>query len=254
MKVLLSPAKSLDYAKTVSVPLTSEAYFLENADYLAKKLGKMPRKKLGELMHLSEALTDLNYNRYQHWECPTQLNENAKPAATVFTGEVYKGLDLDSLSPEEMLRAQEKIRILSGLYGILRPLDLMAPYRLEMGTNWKITPSKKNLYAYWGTALADYLNEEMNEDEVIINLASTEYFKAVDKKAIKSRIITPVFKELKGDQYKVVMMYAKHARGAMARDIVQQDYESAEDLKGYNVDGYSFNDGLSSENQWVFVR
>lgn len=254
MKILLSPAKSLDYNRTIQTPETSVAPFIEDADYLAGKLQKMSKKKIGELMKLSPQLSDLNYDRYQSWEAPKQLGDFAKPAITVFTGEVYRGFDAETLSSEEFERAQEKVRILSGLYGLLRPLDLMYPYRLEMGTKWSVTAAKKNLYQYWGDKLAKYLNEEMKDDEVIINLASNEYFKAIDKKTIKPRIITPIFKELKGDQYKVVMMYAKHARGAMARDIVKQDYKSIDDLKGYNVDGYSYNEELSSDNEWVFVR
>lgn len=254
MKILLSPAKSLDYSREVDTPELSIAPFIDEADYLAKKLQKMSKKKLGDLMNLSQQLTDLNYERYQEWEAPKKRGEHAKPAITVFTGEVYKGLEVDSMLSDEMLRAQDQVRILSGLYGLLRPLDLMFPYRLEMGTKWSVTPSKKNLYKFWGSRLAEYLNNEMVEGEVIINLASNEYFKAIDKKTIKSRIITPIFKELKGDNYKVVMMYAKHARGAMARDIIQQEYKSVEDLKGYNVDGYSYSEQLSTENEWVFVR
>jgi cytoplasmic iron level regulating protein YaaA (DUF328/UPF0246 family) len=254
MKILLSPAKSLDYSRDVESPKTTIAPFIDEADYLANKLQKTSKKKLSDLMSLSAQLTDLNHERYQNWEKPTKQGGEAKPAITVFTGEVYKGIDVDSMSSSDLQRAQDQIRILSGLYGILRPLDLMYPYRLEMGTKWNVTPSKKNLYKYWGSQLSEYLNDEMKDNEVIINLASNEYFKAIDKKSLNARVITPVFKELKGDQYKVVMMYAKHARGAMARDIVQQQYKSVEDLKGYNVDGYSFNEQLSTENEWVFVR
>lgn len=254
MKILLSPAKSLDYSRDFETPEITVAPFIDEADYLANKLQKMPKKKLGALMNLSAQLTDLNHDRYQKWEKPTEKNDSARPAITVFTGEVYKGIEVDSMSEKELKRAQEEIRILSGLYGILRPLDLMYPYRLEMGTKWSVTPSKKNLYKFWGAKLSEYLNDEMNDGEVIINLASNEYFKAIDKKSLKARVITPVFKELKGDKYKVVMMYAKHARGAMARDIIQQEYDSVEDLKGYNVNGYSFNHDMSTEDEWVFVR
>lgn len=254
MKILLSPAKSLDFERKINTPDESIAPFIENADYLAKKLGKLSKKKLGNLMHLSQQLTDLNYDRYQSWERPEKNSENIKPAITVFTGEVYKGFEAESLSQTELKNAQQQVRILSGLYGLLRPLDLMYPYRLEMGTKWKVTPKTKNLYNYWGSELSDYLNQETETDEVIINLASNEYFKAIDKKVLKPRVITPVFKELKGDQYKVVMMYAKHARGAMARDIVKNQYKNVEDLKGYNVDGYSYNEELSTDDEWVFVR
>ena len=254
MKILLSPAKSLDYERKINTPTPTIAPFIQDAERLAKKLQKISAKKLGDLMHLSPSLTDLNYQRYQNWITPLAPSEVALPAVTVFTGEVYKGLDVDSFSRKDFDSAQEKLRILSGLYGLLRPLDLMYPYRLEMGTKWQVTPTTKNLYGFWGSKLAEYLNNEINDNEVIINLASNEYFKAIDKKTIRPRIITPIFKELKGDKFKVVMMYAKHARGAMARDIIQQNYASVEDLKGYNVDGYSYNDELSTENEWVFVR
>lgn len=254
MKILLSPAKSLDFERTIKTPEETKAPFLENADYLAKKLGRLSKKKLGELMHLSEQLTDLNYDRYQSWQKPEKSGDKVKPAITVFTGEVYKGFEVETLSQTDLKNAQKQVRILSGLYGLLRPLDLMYPYRLEMGTKWNVTPKTKNLYDYWGSRIAEFLNDETSSDEVIINLASNEYFKAVDKKTIQPRIITPVFKELKGDKYKIIMMYAKHARGAMARDIVKNQYKNADDLKGYNVDGYSYNEGLSTDDEWVFVR
>jgi cytoplasmic iron level regulating protein YaaA (DUF328/UPF0246 family) len=254
MKIVISPAKSLDYDQNIETPSTTQAPFLEDADYLANKLKKMSAKKIGELMKLSNNLADLNYDRYQNWEKPIRLNENAKPALTVFTGEVYKGLDASSLTKKDFNNAQKQLRILSGLYGILRPLDLMYPYRLEMGTKWDITPKTKNLYQYWGSKLADYLNNELKDGEVLVNLASNEYFKALDKKTLKARVITPVFKELKGDQYKVIMMYAKHARGAMARDIIQSQYKSVEDLKGYNIDGYSYSEELSNGDEGVFIR
>jgi cytoplasmic iron level regulating protein YaaA (DUF328/UPF0246 family) len=254
MKMVISPAKSLDYEQRIDVPTTSKAPFIEEADYLAKKLQKMSARKMGDLMHLSSNLADLNYARYQNWEQPLKKGEVALPAVTVFTGEVYKGLDATSFSEIDFANAQKQLRILSGLYGILRPLDLMYPYRLEMGTKWSITPSIKNLYQYWGRKLSEFLNNEMEDGEVLVNLASNEYFKALDKKSLKARVVTPVFKELKGDRYKVVMMYAKHARGKMARDIIQSGYTSVEDLKGYNVDGYSFNEGLSNDDEWVFVR
>lgn len=254
MKILLSPAKSLDYDQNINTPFTSEAHFLKEADYLAKKLRKMSKKKLGQLMHISESLSDLNHDRYQNWEAPTTLNENSKPAATVFTGEVYKGLDVATFSDKDFENAQKDVLLLSGLYGVLKPLDLMYPYRLEMGTKWSVTPKKKNLYDYWGNKIAKFINEETKDDEVIVNLASNEYYKAVDKKTLKARVITPVFKDLKGDKFKVIMMYAKHARGAMARDIIQNQYQNIEDLKGYNVDGYTYNEEMSSESEWVFVR
>lgn len=254
MKIVVSPAKSLDFERLIETPKPTVAPFIEEADYLANKLGKLSSKKLGELMKLSTQLADLNYERYQNWEAPKELSDDSKPALTVFTGEVFKGIDATTFSQKDFENAQKQLRILSGLYGVLRPLDLMYPYRLEMGTKWNVTPKTKNLYQYWGTKIADYLNAEMEEDEVLVNLASNEYFKSVDTKVLKAKVITPVFKELKGDKYKVIMMYAKHARGAMARDIIQSQYKDVNDLKGYNVDGYSYNEGLSTEDEWVFVR
>lgn len=254
MKIILSPAKSLDYNRDIQTPEVSIAPFIEEADRLAKKLKRMSKADLGALMKLSANLTDLNYERYQKWEQPSKLKDDVQPAITVFTGEVYKGLAVEDWETKDILQAQKDIRILSGLYGLLRPLDLMYPYRLEMGTKWKINKNQNNLYEFWGSRLADFLNDEMEEDEVVINLASKEYFRALGEKRLNARVITPVFKELKGDQYKVVMMYAKHARGAMARDIVQNQYDSAEDLKGYNVDGYSYSEQMSTQDEWVFVR
>lgn len=254
MKIVISPAKSLDYNRDINTPAATTAPFLDDAHQLALKLQKFTPKKIAALMHLSPQLADLNYERFQNWKKPTAQSENAKPAITVFTGEVYKGLNVESFSQKDFENAQKQLIILSGMYGILRPLDLMYPYRLEMGTRWEITPKTKNLYQFWGTKIANFINQESAQDEVIINLASNEYFKSVDKKTLKSRVITPTFKELKGDQYKIVMMYAKHARGAMARDIIQNQYKNVNDLKGYNVDGYCYNEGLSSENEWVFVR
>lgn len=254
MKILLSPAKSLKYDSGITPPFHTQASFIEEADHLAKKLQKISKKELQKMMKLSENLSDLNYQRFQDWRKPTKLSENTQPAITVFNGEVFKGLDVSTFSEKDFKNAQDELRILSGLYGILKPLDLMYPYRLEMGTRWNVNTKTKNLYQFWGQQLATFLNKEMKENEVIINLASNEYFKAIDKKTIQSRIITPVFKELKDDEFKIIMMYAKHARGAMARDIIQSQYQNVEDLKGYDIDGYSFSEQMSSENEWVFVR
>jgi uncharacterized protein len=254
MKILISPAKSLDYSRTFEVPQHTQPQFLNETNELVNKLSKLSMKKLSELMHLSLQLTELNYQRYKNWESPEAISSTCQPAVNVFTGEVYKGLDVDSFSQKDYEQAQKSLRILSGLYGLLRPLDLMYPYRLEMGTKWEIDSKTKNLYSFWGDKITDALNNELSSDEEVINLASNEYFKAITTKKLKARVITPVFKELKGDQFKVVMMYAKHARGAMARDIIQSGYTDANDLKGYSINGYSFNASLSSENEWVFVR
>lgn len=204
-------------------------------------------------MHLSKDLSDLNHDRYQTWEPITELNGKSAMAAAAFNGEVYRGLDAPSFTEKELNVAQERIRILSGLYGILKPMDVIYPYRLEMGTKWAVTPAKTNLYKFWGTKIADVLNEETNGEE-IINLASNEYFKAVDKKALKSRVITPTFKDFKNGEYKTIMVFAKKARGSMARYIVKNNITSSEDVKNFDVDGYRFDENLSEGDNWVFTR
>ena len=256
MKIVLSPAKSLDLEAFISPIEPSIPHFVEEADYLAKKMQKNSVKKIAALMHLSSDLAHLNFERYQQWEKPVQKTAMHKEAGFAFSGEVYRGLQLNTFSPELLQKAQERIRILSGLYGVLKPLDLMYPYRLEMGTKWTITPKTKNLYSFWGSKIANYLNEDFGEESnpVLINLASTEYFKSVDLKKLKARVITPVFKEFKNGEYKIVMMFAKHQRGAMARFILENDIHDPEMLKTYVGDGYQFEINQSSENEWVFIR
>lgn len=254
MKILISPAKSIDLDQSIPVTEFTVPVFVEEADYLAGKLKKMSAAKLGKLMHLSEALSTLNYERYQNWKKPESPDEDTRQCGFVFTGEVYKGMDMTSWKKEDILRGQSQIRILSGLYGLLKPLDLLYPYRLEMGTKWEVTPKTKNLYAFWKKKVTEQLKQETDKDEVIVNLASGEYFKAIDTKVIDRKIITPVFKDLKGDTFKVIMMYAKHARGAMARYIVEKGISDVEELKNYDVDGYRFHESLSSGEEWVFTR
>jgi len=254
MKILISPAKSIDVTNPINVPEYAAPGFLKESNQLMAKLKKMSVKKLSALMDISKDLAELNYGRFQNWTEPTEPTEEIIPAILAFNGEVYKGFDARSLSDENLLYANKNVRILSGLYGILKPLDLLYPYRLEMGTSWSITPKIKNLYQFWGKKLSNFLNAEMEKGEVVINLASTEYSKAIDKKILKARMITPVFKEFKNGEYKVVMIFAKHARGAMARYIIVNQIEDPEELKVYNVDGYSYDEKQSSENEWVFVR
>lgn len=254
MKILISPAKSIAFRKIENSTLKSIPQFLKESESLVGKLKKMSPKKIGKLMHLSAELAELNYQRYQDWQLPLEKSEVVFPAISGFNGEVYKGIDVYTLSTEEINRAQDKLRILSGLYGILRPMDLIFPYRLEMGTKWNITPKTKNLYSFWGRKIAESLNKEITDNEVIINLASTEYFKAVDTKHLKSTVVTPHFKDLKNGEFKIVMMYAKHQRGAMARYIIQENITDVEQLKLYNVDGYHYDENQSTENDWVFVR
>ena len=254
MKILLSPAKSIHQDKSYEKLYSSEIAFKNETNSLAKKLQKLSVKKMEKLMHISSELAQLNVQRYADWNDEIRENSASFPAIYGFNGEVYKGFDADSLSEKQRLYAQEHVRILSGLYGILKPHDMIAPYRLEMGTKWDITPKTKNLYQFWGKKLSNYLNTELTEKEVIINLASTEYFKAIDLKVLKVKVITPVFKEFKNGDYKIVMMYAKHARGAMARFIVDNELENPEDLKLFSKDGYGFDANLSSETEWVFTR
>lgn len=254
MKILLSPAKSID--TNIAAPNYNYTFpvFHKEAENLASKLTKFSTKKIMELMDVSTQLADLNVERYQNFRLSETLSEWNKPAAFIFTGEVYRGLNMNNLDEKHYTSAQKNIRILSGLYGILKPFDLIYPYRLEMGTSWQITPKTKNLYAFWGDKVAKQLVSEMKPNEMIINLASNEYFKVLPKNSIKQRIITPLFKEFKGEKYSTVMMYAKHARGAMARYIIEKQIENAEDLKLYDVDGYRYHQDLSSENEWVFTR
>ncbi|MFK7787673.1 MAG: peroxide stress protein YaaA [Crocinitomicaceae bacterium] len=253
MKVLLSPAKALDMDKQINAPSASAPIFMDKSESLVKKLSKFSSRKIGEMMHLSKDLSDLNQERYQSWGADTELNDENTYAIAAFNGEVYRGFDAPSLTEEKLREAQDTVRILSGLYGILKPLDVIYPYRLEMGTRWSVTPKTTSLYKFWGTKIADALNEE-NEDEIIVNLASTEYFKAVDKKVLKGRVITPTFKDLKNGEYKTIMVFAKRARGQMARYIVDHSISNPEDIKGFDTDGYGYDENLSSENDWVFTR
>lgn len=232
----------------------SQPLFAKEAGSLAKKLKKFKRQELMKLMHVSEDIAALNEHRYKNWYLSETPTEEVRPAGFLFTGEVYKGLDLQSLSAEEMHKAQDRLRMLSGMYGLLRPMDLIYPYRLEMGTNWKMDDKFKNLYAFWGNKLTKQLQKETEKNELIVNLASNEYAKAVNWKEINRPVITPNFKEFKNGEFKMIMIFAKHARGAMARYLIQHDLQHAEDLKAYNVDGYTFDEQQSTEKEWVFVR
>ncbi|MCT4560798.1 MAG: peroxide stress protein YaaA [Crocinitomicaceae bacterium] len=254
MKIIISPAKSIQVQSLDTVRQFTTPIFLKETESLVKKLKKMSSKKLQKMMNISVEIADLNVDRFENWELPLKETEVIQPAIASFTGEVYRGLDAASMDAETMNFTQDKLRILSGLYGLLKPWDLMYPYRLEMGTRWAVTPKTKNLYQFWGKKLAQALNEEMNTDEVLVNLASSEYFKAVDRKTLHARMVTPVFKELKNGEYKVVMTYAKNARGRMTRYILENKLQNIEDIKGFDWDGYRFHESLSDENEWVFTR
>ncbi len=252
MKIVISPAKSLDYTAKVPTERYSEAQFLDSASKLNKVLKKKSPKQLSKLMSVSEKLADLNWERNQEWHLPI-TPENGRQAVFAFKGTVYEGLDVYSLPEEKLGILQEKLRILSGQYGILRPLDLIHPYRLEMGTKLKVG-AKENLYQFWGNILTEALNEEMKIGEELINLSSNEYFKVLNKKLLKAQLVTPVFKDLKNGKLKVISFFAKKARGMMVRFILDNNIEKSEDLKLFDRDGYAFDANLSSGNDLVFTR
>ena len=252
MKIIISPAKSLDFESNAKTNVFTQPSFLKKSSILNKKLKVLSKKKLGNLMKISPALADLNYDRNQNWHQPFSL-ENSKQAIYAFTGEVFRGIDIASLAEEKIPLLQDRLRILSGLYGLLKPLDLIQPYRLEMGTRISIGKAD-NLYKFWDSNLVDALNNEMKVGDLLINLASSEYFKAVPEKALKTSMITPIFKELKNGDYKIVMTYAKRARGLMVRYIIENEINTLEELKGFNTDGYAFTESLSTETELVFTR
>ena len=252
MKIIISPAKSLDFESNVPTTLHTQPQFLEKSETLNKKLKSLSKNKLSDLMSISDDLARLNYERNQEWKTPF-TPENAKQAIYAFTGEVFRGIDIASLDDKKLPLLQDRLRILSGLYGLLKPLDLIQPYRLEMGTKLKVG-RKNNLYQFWDDALAKALNDELEDNELLINLASTEYFKAIDEKVLKVPMITPVFKDYKNGQYKVIMTYAKKARGLMVRYIIDNNVTTLDELKGFNIEGYGFDENLSSEFELVFTR
>ncbi|WP_442267111.1 peroxide stress protein YaaA [Tenacibaculum sp. ZS6-P6] len=252
MKIIISPAKSLDFDTKATTEDFSISSFLNHSEKLNKKLKTLSRKKLSELMKISDDLSALNYDRNQKWSLPFNL-DNAKQAVFSFTGEVYRGIDVYSLEVEKISKLQEKLRILSGLYGVLKPLDLIQPYRLEMGTKLKVGRNE-NLYQFWGDILVNSLNQELKDDELLVNLASAEYFKVLPKKLLKVPMITPVFKDFKNGQYKTIMTFAKKARGLMVRYIIDNNIENLDGLKGFDVEGYRFSEEMSKENELVFTR
>jgi len=251
---LLSPAKSLDYETPAGdVPHTLPQFVPQSAALIEVLRPKSPQQ-IAELMDLSDALAALNVARYEAWS-PKFTAKNAKQAVLAFNGDVYDGLDAKSLSAEALSWAQQHVCILSGLYGVLRPLDRMQPYRLEMGTALA-NPKGKNLYAFWGSDIAAHLNQRLAKDTtpVIVNLASQEYFKAVDLKTLKARVIECVFEDYKGGQYKIISFFAKRARGLMARYATLNQINHPDGLQGFNLDGYAFAPAASSPDRLVFRR
>ena len=252
MKIIVSPAKSLDFETKVETSLHSQPQFLEQSEKLNKKLKTLSKKKLSEFMSISVDLAALNYERNQNWQTPF-TTENAKQAVFAFTGEVFRGIDVTTLSSEKLPVLQDRLRILSGLYGLLKPLDLIQPYRLEMGKKLKVGRAE-NLYQFWGNSIARSLNEELSDDDLLVNLASSEYFKAVNQKVLKVPMITPVFKDFKNGQYKTIMTFAKKARGLMVRYIIDNNITTIDGLKEFDVDKYRFSEEMSTETELVFTR
>ena len=252
MKIVISPAKSLNFESPLPVQKHTDSLFLNEAETIQKTLKKKKPKQLMELMEISEKLADLNWERNQNWSLPFTA-ENARPAIYAFDGDVYTGLDAYTLPVEKLEVLQAKLRILSGLYGVLKPLDLMQPYRLEMGTSLPIG-TKKNLYEFWKKKVTQSLNDELQEHELFINLASNEYFSAVDTKTLKAPVITPEFKDYKDGKLKMISFFAKKARGLMVRYIIDTNAETIDDLKQFNYEGYAFDANLSKGTTLVFTR
>lgn len=257
MLFLLSPAKTLDYES----PLTlgdelphSVPRFVPQAAELIGVLKRKKQAEIAELMSLSDALAKLNVDRYKAWR-PEFTADNARQAILAFNGDVYEGLQAKTLSRAQLEWAQQHLCILSGLYGLLRPLDWMQAYRLEMGTSLT-TPKGRNLYQYWGTTIAQALNEQLagTKNPVVVNLASQEYFKAVDLKALKARVVTCEFEDHKSGQYKVISFFAKRARGLMARYAIAHRVKTVKALQGFDAEGYAFAPDVSSEDHLVFRR
>jgi len=254
MLIVISPAKSLDFETAPTCNEFTMPEMLEYSEKLIGRLQKMSPKQLAKLMGISANLGELNFQRFQSWHLPF-TPENAEQAVLAFNGEVYQGLDASTLSEQQLQLAQTKLRILSGLYGVLKPLDLMQPYRLEMGTKIKYYKSK-DLYEFWNPTITKKINEAVAESgsSILLNLASNEYFKSIDKKKVKAEIVTPEFKDLKNGQYKIISFFAKKARGLMTRFILENKLANPEDLQAFDLEGYNFNPRLSKPGNPVFTR
>ena len=254
MLAVISPAKSLDFESIAATSKASEAEFLDQSKYLIQIMQQQTPKQLEKLMKISPKLAELNVRRYRDWCLPFD-STNAKQAILAFRGDVYLGLNADNYSPGDFTFAQKSLRILSGLYGLLRPLDLIQPYRLEMGAKIN-NRSGKDLYAFWGEKITLGLNQALSKqhNKTLLNLASNEYFKSVKRNLIAGKIITPIFKDYSNGSYRVVSFYAKKARGYMATFIIKNSLQNPEDIKAFNVDGYRFNADISNETDWLFTR
>lgn len=252
MKIVVSPAKSLDFETKLPTRKYTQPEFLKQSEVIQETLKQKSPAELKDLMSISDKLADLNWERNQDWKTPF-TNKNARPAVYAFNGDVYTGLDAYTIPNTKLNKLQDTLRILSGLYGILKPLDLMQPYRLEMGTKLQIGENK-NLYDFWKECVTAALNAELKDDELFLNLASKEYFDAVDTKALKVPVITPDFKDYKDGKLRMVSFFAKKARGMMVRYILDKNIRSLSGVKGFDYDGYSFDAKLSKGNTLVFTR
>jgi len=253
MKIIISPAKSLDYKSTLPTAKRSLPIFLEQAEMLNHKMASKSKKAIGKLMGISDNLSELNYQRYQDFSTPF-TNENARPAVYAFAGDVYIGLDAYTLPEDKVEKMQNSLRILSGMYGVLSPLDLMQPHRLEMGTQLKIN-RKKNLYDFWGNTITEALNNELEEGELFVNLASKEYFKVIKASNLKVPVISPIFKDFKNGKLKIISFFAKKARGSMARYLIDANVNTLEGVKGFDTEGYGYSEEFTlNENEPVFIR
>ena len=254
MLMVVSPAKNLDYKTPVSVDTPTQPALMEKAETLLARCQQLTPAELSSLMGISDKLALLNAQRFASFDLPFTA-DNARPAVFAFNGDVYTGLDAGSMNDADIEFAQTHLRILSGLYGVLKPLDLMQPYRLEMGTKLD-TADNKNLYEYWGNTITEHLNETLSkhDSQVVVNLASTEYFSAVKPKALNAQIVTPVFKDEKNGKVKIISFYAKKARGMMARYIIDKWIKTVEKLSEFDVSGYRFAPEQSSQNELVFIR
>lgn len=254
MLMIISPAKKLDMQTKSVIQGHESPQFLELSAKLIKYLKSLSPKQISELMGVSDKLAQLNAARFAQWQTPFTA-ENAKAAIYTFSGDVYQGIDAATLKKPAINYLQQHLRILSGLYGILRPLDLMQPYRLEMGRKVAVG-KKKDLYAFWGEQLTNTINQFLDQEKtpVLVNLASNEYFKVLDKKQLNGSVVTPGFKDWKNGQYKMISFFAKKARGSMVRFAAENKIKQVEHLKSFDREGYSFNQKLSSDTNWIFTR
>ena len=254
MLIVISPAKTLDFETPPKVPTFTIPDFLDDSAELIDELRSYEPYRLGDLMGISPKLADLNSNRYHNWSLPFNAG-NAKQSVLAFKGDVYAGLDADNLDADDLQFAQAHLRILSGLYGVLKPLDLMQPYRLEMGTKLK-NRRGKDLYDFWDDRINQSLNDELagQDSPVLVNLASNEYFKSVQAESLNARIVTPTFREARNGDYKFISFTAKKARGLMSRYIIRNRLAEPDDLRGFDLEGYRYNDALSDTDSPVFTR